>query len=114
MLAIDPRMGTMEDFKELVAEAHKRDLKVVLDWVLNHSGPVFEYKEGSQWRGLEGQPKEIGEWTETLLPKDLKDPKHFTRRGVIDNWGDHAQATNGDFPRTTATTPPTRRRRPTS
>ena len=98
MLAIDPHMGTMADFKELVAEAHKRGMFVVLDWVLNHSGPVFEYKEGSQWRGLEGQPKEIGEWTESLLPKDLKDPKHFTRRGVIDTWSDHAQATNGDFP----------------
>jgi len=98
MLAIDPHLGTMDDFKELVREAHKRDLKVVLDWVLNHSGPVFEYKEGSQWRGLEGAPKEIGEWTETLLPKELKDPKHFTRRGVIDNWNDQAQATNGDFP----------------
>ncbi|MBI2386436.1 MAG: hypothetical protein HYV14_10530 [Elusimicrobia bacterium] len=98
LLAIDPHLGTMADFKELVDEAHKRGLKVVLDWVLNHSGPVFEYTEGSQWRGLEGQPKEIGEWTETLKPDDLKDPKHFTRRGVIDNWNDHAQATNGDFP----------------
>ncbi len=98
MLAIDPHMGTMADFKELVAEAHKRGMYVVLDWVLNHSGPVFEYKEGSQWRGLEGQPKEIGEWTESLLPSDLKDPKHFTRRGVIDNWADGKQAVNGDFP----------------
>lgn len=98
LLAIDPHLGTMADFKELVDEAHKRGLKVVLDWVLNHSGPVFEYTEGSQWRGLEGKPKEIGEWTESLLPADLKDPKHFTRRGVIDNWSDHAQATNGDFP----------------
>jgi len=98
LMAIDPHLGTMADFKELVDEAHKRGLKVVLDWVLNHSGPVFEYKEGSQWRGLEGQPKEIGEWTETLKPNDLKDPKHFTRRGVIDNWSDHSQATNGDFP----------------
>ena len=97
-LAIDPHLGTMEDFKELVNEAHKRGLKVVLDWVLNHSGPVFEYKEGSQWRGLDGQPKEIGEWVETLKPLDLKDPKHFTRRGVIDDWSNKAQATHGDFP----------------
>ena len=98
LLAIDPHLGTMADFKELVREAHNRGMFVVLDWVLNHSGPVFEYTEGSQWRGLEGQPKEIGEWTETLKPNDLKDPKHFTRRGVIDNWNDHSQATNGDFP----------------
>jgi alpha-amylase len=98
LMAIDPHLGTMADFKALVREAHQRGLKVVLDWVLNHSGPVFEYKEGSQWRGLDGQPKEIGEWTETLKPNDLKDPKHFTRRGVIDNWADGQQAVNGDFP----------------
>lgn len=98
LMAIDPHMGTMDDFKELVNEAHKRGMKVVLDWVLNHSGPVFEYKEGSQWRGLEGQPKEIGEWTEELRPRELMDAKHFTRRGVIDNWNDGEQAKNGDFP----------------
>ncbi len=98
LMAIDPHMGTMADFKELVNEAHKRGMKVVLDWVLNHSGPVFEYKEGSQWRGLDGQPKEIGEWTETLKPSELMDAKHFTRRGVIDTWSDPEQATHGDFP----------------
>jgi glycosidase len=98
LMAIDPHLGTMADFKELTSEAHKRGMFVVLDWGINHSGPVFEYKEGSQWRGLDGAPKEIGEWTETLKPNDLMDAKHFTRRGVIDNWNDHSQATNGDFP----------------
>lgn len=98
LLAVDPHLGTMADLKELVAKAHERGLKVVLDWGINHAGPVFEYTEGSQWRGLEGQPKEIGEWTEQLKPDDLRDPKHFTRRGVIDNWNDKQQASHGDFP----------------
>ncbi len=98
LMAIDPHLGTMADFKELVREAHQRGLKVVLDWGINHAGPVFEYKEGSQWRGLEGQPKEIGEWTETLKPNELMDARHFTRRGVIDDWNDRAQSTHGDFP----------------
>ncbi|MEK7388160.1 MAG: alpha-amylase family glycosyl hydrolase [Elusimicrobiota bacterium] len=98
LMAIDPHLGTMADFKELVDQAHKRGMKVVFDLVINHSGPVFEYKEGSRWEGLDGPPKEIGEWTETLKPLDLKDPKHFTRRGVIDDWNNHQQAVNGDFP----------------
>lgn len=98
LLAVDPHLGTMADLKELVDKAHARGLKVVLDWGINHAGPVFEYTEGSQWRGLEGQPKEIGEWTERLKPDDLRDPKHFTRRGVIDNWNDKQQASHGDFP----------------
>ncbi|WP_018478675.1 alpha-amylase family glycosyl hydrolase [Pontibacter roseus] len=35
---IHPDYGTMADFKEFVAEAHKRGINVVIDLVLNHSG----------------------------------------------------------------------------
>jgi glycosidase len=35
---IHPDYGTMEDFKEFVEEAHKRNINVVIDLVLNHSG----------------------------------------------------------------------------
>ncbi len=35
--SIDPRFGTMEDFEELLAECHRRGMRVVMDLVLNHT-----------------------------------------------------------------------------
>jgi alpha-glucosidase len=35
--AIDPSYGTMEDFKELLALSHAKDIKIVMDMVMNHT-----------------------------------------------------------------------------
>jgi len=37
---IDPNYGTKEDLKELVKVAHKNGIRVLLDAVINHTGPV--------------------------------------------------------------------------
>jgi glycosidase len=37
--AVEPRFGTMQDFRDLVDSAHHMGLKVVQDQVANHSGP---------------------------------------------------------------------------
>lgn len=43
--AIAPEFGTMDDFKELLDQAHRRDIKLLLDLVVNHTSdehPWFE------------------------------------------------------------------------
>lgn len=40
-LSIDPAFGTVDDLKTLVAEAHRRGIRILLDAVFNHSGTRF-------------------------------------------------------------------------
>lgn len=60
--AINPDYGTMDDFRELVAEAHQRDIAIIIDLVINHSSvehswfidsathPDGEYADWYVWR----------------------------------------------------------------
>jgi glycosidase len=41
---IDPHLGTEEDFKNFVTEAHSRGIKVIVDIVINHTADIIKYK----------------------------------------------------------------------
>lgn len=41
--SVDSSYGTMEDLEELVEECHKRDIKIIIDLVLNHSSKSCTY-----------------------------------------------------------------------
>ena len=63
--AIDPAMGTMEDFEDLVAALGKRGIGVMLDMVLNHVSTDHEWFQ----RALAGDP-EYQDYFYLLPPKE--------------------------------------------
>jgi glycosidase len=68
--AINPEYGTLEDFKELVEEIHKRGMKCMIDVVYNHTSPdsvlVNEHPEFF-YRNEEGNlSNKIGDWSDIV------------------------------------------------
>jgi alpha-amylase len=45
---IDPHLGTNDDLKALIDEAHARGMKVYFDIITNHTADVIGYKEGAR------------------------------------------------------------------
>ncbi|WP_421245187.1 alpha,alpha-phosphotrehalase [Aeromonas sp. 601019] len=47
-LAIDPAYGTMDDFEALLAAAHARDIRIVMDIVVNHTSTEHAWFKSAQ------------------------------------------------------------------
>jgi alpha-glucosidase len=47
---IDPVFGSMEDFDKLIAEAHKRNIGIIMDLVLNHSSHLHPWFKDNEYR----------------------------------------------------------------
>jgi alpha-glucosidase len=75
---IDPQYGTLADFDRLVAEAKKRNIKVILDFVVNHTSDkhrwfiesarskMNQYRDYYIWRDGKGEGQPPNNWTSTF------------------------------------------------
>jgi len=72
---VNPDYGTMDDFKHLLDEAHKRDIKVIIDFVMNHTStkhpwfqaalqPGSEYHDWYVWS--DSDPGTPGPWNQKV------------------------------------------------
>ncbi len=73
--AIDPMYGTLNDFDNLVSEAKKRNIRIILDFVVNHtsdqhkwfmdskSSRTAQHRDWYIWRDGKGQDKPPNNWT---------------------------------------------------
>ena len=67
--AVNPEFGTLEDFDNFVAEAHRLGLRVVIDWVANHTSPdaVWTTERAPEWyeRDAGGNTTFTADWSDT-------------------------------------------------
>lgn len=75
---VDPRFGTNEDYRRLIAECHKRGIKVVMDMIFNHCGLDHPWLADMPARDWLNAP---------LTPEELKTVGELVRGG------------KGDFPK---------------
>ncbi|HEY0376669.1 MAG TPA: alpha-amylase family glycosyl hydrolase [Pyrinomonadaceae bacterium] len=78
--AVDPQFGTLADFDRLVREAHKRRIKIIIDFVLNHTSdrhPFFVESRSSRtnpkrdwyvWRDPKPDGSRPNNWSSSFGP----------------------------------------------
>ena len=66
--SIDESYGTMEDFEEMLREAHKRDIKIVMDIVVNHTSTENEWFKKSE--EVDPEYKDFYIWKDAVNGKE--------------------------------------------
>ncbi|MHB8097592.1 MAG: alpha-amylase family glycosyl hydrolase, partial [Erysipelotrichaceae bacterium] len=90
---VDPVFGTLEDARELLSEAHKRDIKVVLDLVLNHTSDEHEWFMESR-TSVDNPKRDYYIWQKGKLDKDGK-------LVPPNNWGSFFEGSAWNYDETT-------------
>jgi len=57
---IDQAFGTLDDYKELIKEAHDRDIRILMDFVINHTSTDHEWFKG--WKAKDEKYLDYYSW----------------------------------------------------
>lgn len=61
---VDPHLGSMDDMKELVEKSHELDIKVILDYVVNHTGYNSPWLNDEKYKDWFNENKSISNWSD--------------------------------------------------
>jgi glycosidase len=64
--AVNPEFGAIDDFKNLVAQAHELGFNVIIDWVANHTSRDAQWINNEDWylKDSAGRIKMLYDWTD--------------------------------------------------
>jgi neopullulanase len=71
LYAVDPDLGTNQEYRDLVGDAHKQDLKIIFDFVANHVGPQHPWVVDPPTADWFHGPAQNHENTATGIPKNF-------------------------------------------
>ena len=90
---VDPRFGTNEDYRRLIAEAHVKGLKVVMDMIFNHCGFDHPWVKNMPSKDWFNAPEWLKEGEKVYLQTSYKltpvlDPyaSEVDKRETVDGW----------------------------
>lgn len=72
--AIHPEFGTMEDMNELIAEAQKRSIRIVMDLVVNHTSDEHHWFQEAK-KGKDSPYRDYYIWRDPVKGKEPNDLK---------------------------------------
>ncbi|WP_296699724.1 alpha-amylase family glycosyl hydrolase [Algoriphagus sp.] len=75
--AIHPDYGTMDDFKKLLDEAHQRDIKIIIDLIINHSSSEHPWFKESK-KGRDNPYRDYYVWAQKDTIADFIEKKVIT------------------------------------
>ena len=83
---IDPRFGTNEEWNLLIAEAHKRGMKVVMDMIFNHSGVAHPWRDNPPTRDWFNHPE--GDVMTNYRLSTIHDPyaSEYDKDATVNGW----------------------------
>ncbi|MDT8323222.1 MAG: alpha-amylase family glycosyl hydrolase, partial [Bacteroidota bacterium] len=85
-LRIDPRLGDMEDLRRLVRRAHGLGMRVYLDVVCNHTGPLIGTAEGGHEWNADGYTLQWNDPAQLPTPETLQDLSLYHPYGEVLKW----------------------------
>lgn len=76
---VDPHFGTRQDLVDLVDEAHRLGIYVILDIIFNHTGDVFEYAADRYTVSIDNQPLGAGADQRLIMDPRWDDGTYLAR-----------------------------------